>query len=147
MQTYEMMNTFADNHRKSNPGKFFFLYLCCKKQLKNIIFFLSKLARHVKKTKLKIVRGSRRNHDRRRGSQTRRREKRYRNARPLSACRDLFQKNEHTMPFMFFFKRILFFLFFFCSTLHFDIMQYRRAKKITSISTKYIFIVTIKGCI
>lgn len=45
-----------------------------------------------------------------------------------------------------FFVLFLFLWSFFLSTLHFDIMQYRRAKKITSSSTKYIFR-TIKGCV
>lgn len=62
------------------------------------------------------------------------------------------QKMSDTHCLICFFSPLLFcyldfFSVFFVSALHFDIMQYRRAKKITSISTKYIFIVTIKGCI
>lgn len=75
--------------------------------------------------------------------------KQYQNALPSSACKEL---STNTLPNYYLFLLLLFFvsLFFFLhflSTFHFDIMQYRRAKKITSISTKYILFVTIKGCI
>ena len=54
-------------------------------------------------------------------------------------------ENEHSLIFIIFLQYFCFFYFLLLSTLHFYIMQYRRAKKITAISTKYIFR-TIKGC-